>query len=41
MTVAIIELLKGFINIFLEGTEPVKLDLVPELSKPEIRNVEQ
>lgn len=38
---AIIELLKSFINIFMEGTEPVKLDLVPELSRPEIRNIEQ
>ncbi len=33
------EILKGFFKIFLDGAEPVKLDLVPELSKPEVRKI--
>jgi len=39
--VAIFNILKGFINVFFEGTGAVKLDLVPELSKPEIRIVKE
>lgn len=37
----IINLIKSLFNVFFEGTEPVKLDLVPRLSRPEIRNVRE
>lgn len=37
----IINLIKSVFNIFFEGTEAVKLDLVPKLSRPEIRNTQQ
>lgn len=36
---AIINLIKNILNIFFEGTEAVKLDLVPKLSRPEVRNI--
>ncbi len=36
---SIINLIKGLLNIFFEGTGAVKIDLVPELSKPEVRNI--
>ncbi len=36
----IINLIKSLFHVFFEGTEPVKLDLVPELSRPEIRNIQ-
>lgn len=36
---AIINLIKSLLSIFFEGTDPVKLDLVPELVRSEIRNI--
>ncbi|TEB05387.1 hypothetical protein Psch_02428 [Pelotomaculum schinkii] len=36
----LIKLLKGFFNIFFDGTEAVKLNLIPVLTKDEIRRVE-
>lgn len=36
----LIKLLKGFFNIFFEGTEAVKLNLIPVLAKKEIRHIE-
>lgn len=37
----IVDVIKKFIGIFFEGTGAVKLDLVPRLNKPEVRNIEQ
>jgi hypothetical protein len=36
----LIKLLKCFFDIFFDGTEPVKLDLIPILTKDEIRRIE-
>lgn len=37
----LIKILKGFFNIFFDGTEGVKLNLIPSLTKEEIRHVEK
>lgn len=36
----LIKLLKGFFNIFFDGTEAVKLNLIPILAREEIRRIE-